>query len=368
MNILILNWRDPKNPKSGGAEKVTMEHARAWVSAGHTVTWFSSSFAGAKENERIDNVEIVRRGNYLSVYIFAPFFYLFSKRSFDVVIDEIHGLPFLTPLYVRKPKIALIHEVAGEIWSYMFPFPMSLIGKFIESLYFNLYKNVKFWVPSKSTLDDLVKMGIKRKNITLIYCGLDIKPLLKVPNKEKIPTFIFVSRIVKMKGVEEVIKSFFFILKELKDGNLWIVGDGDPKYINYLKEILKSYSISSKVKFFGKVSEKEKVSLLQKSNLILHASRKEGWGLVIIEAASQATPAVVYDVAGLRDSVINGKTGVVIHENKPEVMARAAIDLISNKSRYTKYQKNCLKWAKSLDWDKSTKISLELIENVTKNN
>ena len=31
MNILILNWRDPKNPKSGGAEQVTMEHAKAWV-------------------------------------------------------------------------------------------------------------------------------------------------------------------------------------------------------------------------------------------------------------------------------------------------------------------------------------------------
>ncbi|HVZ67453.1 MAG TPA: glycosyltransferase family 4 protein [Patescibacteria group bacterium] len=366
MNILILNWRDPANPKSGGAETVTMEHASAWVKAGHKVTWFSSMFNGAKQIEIIRGVEVFRRGNPLTVYILAPLFYLFSKRSFDLVLDEIHGLPFLTPLYIKKPKLVLIHEVAGEIWSYMFPFPISMVGKFAESLYFKLYKKIYFWVPSKSTMDDLIKMGIKKRYIKLINDGIDNKPLTKLPIKEKTPTFIFVSRIVKMKGVEEVIKSFFFILKELKDGNLWIVGDGDPEYIEYLKEVLRSYSISAKVKFFGRVSNAEKFKLMSKANLLLHASRKEGWGLVVIEAASQATPSVVYDVSGLRDSVINGKTGIVITENKPESMARAAIDLIKDNRKYNKYQNNCLAWAKRLEWDKPIKESLELIKDVEK--
>ncbi len=236
MNILILNWRDPKNPKSGGAEIVTLEHARAWAKGGHVVTWFTSRFKNAKKQENIeDGVTIVRRGNFITVYLLAPLFYLFSKQKFDLVVDEIHGLPFFTPLFVRVPKIAFIHEVAGEIWDYMFPFPVNKIGKIAEPLYFRLYRNVRFWTDANSTVDDLVNKGIKRKNCVAINCPISHPSLNMLPRKEKTPTFIFVSRVVKMKGIEEVIRAFFYILRELKDAKLWIVGDGDRRIYPRLK-------------------------------------------------------------------------------------------------------------------------------------
>ena len=185
-----------------------------------------------------------------------------------------------------------------------------------------------------------------------------------LPVKEKKPTFIFVSRVVKMKGIEEVIKAFFNILKTLKDGQLWIVGDGDKKYLEYLKTTMNTYTISSKVKFFGKVTEEKKLELMRKSHLLLHASRKEGWGLVVIEAASQGTPSVVYNVSGLRDSVKNGKTGVVLSENTSVEMARQAIRLFNSEEEYSRIQINALEWSKSLTWEKSTKQSIKLIEQV----
>lgn len=370
MNILILNWRDPKNPKSGGAEIVTMEHAKAWAAGGHNVTWFTSKFENSKEQETISGVNIVRRGNFLTVFLYAPFFYLsrrsFSGGGFDVVIDEIHGLPFFTPLFVRKPKIAFIHEVADEIWDYMYPFPINKIGKLIEPLYFKLYGQIKFWTDAYSTIDDLVKKGIKRKNCIAINCPVSNKPLKVLPKKEKIPTFVFVSRVVKMKGIEEVIRAFFYLLKELKDARLWIIGDGEKKYVEELKETMRSFSISTKVKFFGRVEDNKKLELMQKSHLLLHASIKEGWGLVIIEAASQGTPSVVYNVSGLRDSVKNGKTGIVLKENTAKEMAREVIALIKNKKKYENLQKNGLQWAKSLTWEKATKESLNLIKTVVK--
>lgn len=368
MNILILNWRDPKNPKSGGAEIVTMEHAKAWAAGGHNVTWFTSKFENSKETEKIDGVNIVRRGNFLTVYLYAPFFYL-SRRSFrgggfDVVIDEIHGIPFFTPLYVKKPKIAFIHEVADEIWDYMFPFPINKIGKIIEPLYFKLYRNVKFWTDANSTIEDLVNKGIKRKNCIAINCPVSNKPLKTLPKKEKVPTFIFVSRVVKMKGIEEVTRAFFYILREFKDARLWIVGDGEKKYVEELKETMRSYSISTKVKFFGRVDDNKKLELMRKAHLLLHASIKEGWGLVVIEAASQGTPSVVYDVAGLRDSVKNGKTGIVLEENNAKEMAREAIVLIKNKKKYQGFQKNGILWVKSLTWEKATQQSEALLNEV----
>ncbi|MCL4354341.1 glycosyltransferase family 4 protein [Patescibacteria group bacterium] len=367
MNILILNWRDPKNPKSGGAEIVTMEHAKTWVKKGHSVTWFSSEFESSKKEEKIEDVNIVRRGNFLTVIFYAFIYYLFTKNKFDLVIDEIHGLPFFTPIYVKKPKIAFIHEVAEEIWDYMFPFPINRIGRALEPLYFKLYKNTKFWTDAESTIDDLEKYGIKRKNCIAINCPVENKPLKTIPRKESTPTFIFVSRVVKMKGIEEVIRAFFYILRELKDSKLWIVGDGEESYVNELKDTMKAYSISPKVKFFGQVSNDKKLELMKKAHILLHASVKEGWGLVIIEAASMATPSVVYNVSGLKDSVKNGKTGIVLEENSAKEMAKQAVALIKNKNKYLEFQKNGLKWAESLTWVKATKQSLDLLNEIVKN-
>lgn len=364
MRILILNWRDCKNPKSGGAEIVTMEHAKAWVKAGHEVIWFTSSFPKAEQEEVIEGVKIIRRGNSLTVYLLAPLFYFLSGRKFDIIIDEIHGLPFFTPLYVREPIVAFIHEVATDIWDYMYPFPLNFIGKWLELIYFRLYKRVKFWTDADSTADDLAKHDILRNNCKVIPCPATNKIIGKLPEKEKKPTFIFISRLVKMKGIEEVIKTFSFILKELENARLWIVGSGEKEYLDQLKQMASEYGGKNKVSFFGQISQEQKIDLLKKSHLLLHASVKEGWGLVVIEAATQATPAVVYDVSGLRDSVKNEITGIVLKKNSPEIMAKEALLLLEDKKKYRMMQKNCLKWAKSLTWEKTTEKSLKLLKSM----
>ena len=56
MNILILNWRDVHHPKFGGAEIVTMEHAKGWVAAGHRVTWLTAGYSGAKKQSTVEGV------------------------------------------------------------------------------------------------------------------------------------------------------------------------------------------------------------------------------------------------------------------------------------------------------------------------
>lgn len=364
MRILIFNWRDPKNPKSGGAEIVTLEHAKYWVEKGHQVTWFASLFPQAKATDALDGVTIVRAGSSLGVYLRAPFYYLKNRREFDVVIDEIHGLPFLTPFYVRKPKIAFIHEVAGEIWDYMYPFPINLLGKLYESIYFLFYKSIKFWTDAPSTIDDLVAKGIPKQNCIAIPCPTNIKALTKLPKKEKDPVFIFVSRIVKMKGIEQVIEAFSTIVKELPTAKLWIVGSGDETYVQSLKKRVSGMGLTGRVDFKGRVSEEKKIDLLRRSHLLLHASIKEGWGIVVIEAASQATPAIVYNVSGLKDSVKNGRTGVILKKNSPEEMAKEAVSLWSSPKRYRQMQENTLSYSKKINWKGVTEESNKLINSV----
>ncbi|MCX6705015.1 MAG: glycosyltransferase family 4 protein, partial [Candidatus Woesebacteria bacterium] len=227
MNVLILNWRDPKNPKSGGAELVTHEHARAWVKAGHEVTWFTSSFPGSQSEEVVDGVFFVRRGNSFTVYFFAPLYYFFSGKKFNVIIDEIHGLPFFTPLYARIPKVAFIHEIAGEIWDYMFSFPKNVIGKLLERWYFRVYKHCLFWTDAPSTAKEISQWGIPRSQCIAISCPVICNLTPRPRPKETTPVYLFVSRVVRMKGIEEVIKAFSFILREQRDSRLWIIGGGD---------------------------------------------------------------------------------------------------------------------------------------------
>jgi len=364
MHILILNWRDPKNPKSGGAEIVTQEFAKGWVNKGNDVTWFTSRFTGSKPLESIDGIKIVRTGNYFAVFFYAFLYFMRHKNEIDIVIDQIHGIPFFTPLYVRKPIIAFIHEVANEIWDYMYPFPINKIGKFLEPLYLSFYKKTQFWTDANSTCEELVGYGIPKKNCTAINLPANNPPLTKLPEKEKNPTFIFTSRVVPMKGIEEVIRAFFFIVKKDSTSQLWIVGTGDASYIEKIKQSIAEHKLESHVTFFGRLTNDKKLELMSKAHILLHASVKEGWGLVVIEAASQGTPSVVYNVAGLRDSVKHNETGIVLYENSPQLMAEVSFDLLYNKQKYHLFQKNCLQWAASLTWEKAHKESLDLIEKI----
>lgn len=363
MNILLLNWRDPKNPRAGGAEYVTMKHAMSWVAAGHAVTWLATSFPGGKNTEIINGVSIVRRGKGVSLFFYVPYFYKTAKKKYDLVIDEIHGIPFFTPLYVRGPIIAFIHEVAGEIWDYIYPFPINHIGRFIEKASLLLYRNVPFWTDAPSTIDELEVLGIKRKMCTTIPCPIDNPPLVTLPKKEQLPTFIFVGRLVRMKGADDAILAFALLKNRLKGARLWIVGYGEKSYVKKLKQRVYELHIASDVRFFEFVPSRKKFALMRKAHILLHPSVKEGWGLVVLEAASQATPTLAYNVSGLKDTVKDGRTGFLLSRS-PQEMAQKAVGLYEDKKKYLSMQKHCLKFVGSFSWTAAEGQSIQLLESV----
>ncbi|MFZ2025206.1 MAG: glycosyltransferase family 4 protein [Microgenomates group bacterium] len=367
MNILLLNWRDKSHPKSGGAELVTMEHAKGWVKAGHSVTWLTGWYNGGKQEEIIDGVHIVRRAGSLTIYPYAVAYLFLHARKFDVIVDEVHGFPFFSPLFTKTPVVMFIHEIAGEIWDYMFSFPKNIIGKWLERWYFLVYRRCLVWTDAPSTVEELIERGIPKSQCFAIPCPITAQGSnVGLYKKEINPTYIFVSRVVRMKGIEEVVKAFSFILKEQSKAQLWIVGDGETTYIEELKTMMKEYGIYDHVTFFGLVSEQKKYECLTKAHMLLHASVKEGWGLVVLEAASVLTPAVVYNVHGLRDVVKDGETGVVIRNNSPQIMAQEAVRLYGDTKRYAEYQKNGKTWVLSLKWDDVTKQSLALLQKAIK--
>lgn len=372
MRILILNWRDIKNPKSGGAEILTHEIIKRWVNYGHEVTLFSSFFKGAKSNEIIDGVSIVRKGHpdirFLihSVHFQAYLYYKENNDKFDVVVDEIHGVPFFTPWYVKKKKVVLVCEVAGDLWIKMFGHFFGSLGRFMEQIYARfIYKDISFMTISNSTKEDLIKEGVNHKYITVLPMGLTYPNLETIKTqKEKNPTLIFVGRISKSKGVEDAIRVLSLVLIEGLNINLWIIGDGDKKYLDSLKKMAKDLNILDKITFWGFVSQEKKFELMKRAHFLLAPSLKEGWGLIVPEAGLVGTPSIGYSVAGLKDVILNHKTGYLTSINNPDEIAKIVIKGLRDDKEYEKLCKAAKELSLSYDWNNTAKIALQVIERI----
>lgn len=369
MNILIFSWRDIKHPLSGGAEQVIQEHAKGWIKAGHNVTHFSSSVKGLKNKETIEGVSIVRSGyQYLGVQLAGFIYFLKNKEKFDLVIDEFHGLPFLTPLYVKKPILSIIQETAKEVW-FLNPLPkpinliVGFLGYIVEPILFIPYRNCQFMTGSNSAQNDVIKFGIPKKNISVIPHGLKIEKI-KIPKKEKIATIIYLGLISKDKGAEDALKCFSDLAK-LGKFNFWMVGKFETKeYENRIMKLTDQLGLANKIRFFGFVSSKKKFELLGKAHILINPSAKEGWGLVNIEANYMGLPVVSYNSAGLVDSVRNNTSGIIIKNNTPENLAKEVFKLTRNKKLLKSLQSGAFKWSKNFSWDYSTKKSLSLINKL----
>ena len=360
MRILMMAWRDIKNPEHGGAEIATHENMKRWIKVGHECTLLSAEYSGCLNEEIIDGYKVVRKGGRLGVYYQAYKYYKKNKDNFDLVIDQVNTIPFFTPLYVKDKKLfSLFHQLCREIWFYERVFPIALIGYVSEYFYLKLYKNIPAIVVSNSTKKDLTKRGFK--NISIVSEGINFNPLNKPKKKEK-NSLIYVGRLKKSKRVHHIIKSLNIVKEKIPNVKLYIVGDGEEKYKKYLIKLMKKYNLESNIKFTGYLDFDKRNELMSKSEAILVASVKEGWGLIVTEANAMSTPAIVYNVDGLRDAVKNNSTGLII-EPSPNHLSESIIGYLRNNGLKTKLSKNALEDSRGYNWDKSAEESLKVIEN-----
>lgn len=358
MKILIYNWRDIKNPDAGGAEVFTHENLKRWVGKGHTITMFSSSFPGCNREELLDGIRIIRDGGKYTVYLKAKEYYkkYFSREGFDVVIDEINTVPFFTPEFLNNGEkiVVLIHQLAREFWFYETKFPINYLGRyFFEDRWLKQYVNIPTITVSGSTRKDLFDLGFK--NVYIVPEGINFKPLDNAGEKETNPTLIFVGRLKKAKLPDHAILAFRIVKEKIPDAKLWVVGDG--YYRNELEKI-----DCEGIEFFGKVSANKKLELMSRAWAILVPGIREGWGLIVTEANAMGTPAIGYNVHGLRDSIQDSINGFTV--NDYEEMAHSAINLISDKKLREKLSIGALENSRQFSWDNSAKENLDILEKI----
>lgn len=362
-HILILSWRDIKHPLAGGAEISLFEHARYWHKKGCSVSWFASSYPKAKKTELIDGIHFIRRGSHYTVHFYA--FIQFIRKRFnnpDVVVDAFHFLPFFTPLYMRKTKkIALLNEVAGILWFKNINGIIATVGLAIEMISLKyIYAGTTFITGSQSAKKSLKKLN-SSSSVDVVHHGVNKIKLNKQYRKEKDPTILFLGRIAKDKGIKDAIEAFRVCRKNIAGLKLWVAGKEEEKgafkkFIHHLKPEEKKNII-----YFGFISEYKKHELYRKSWILIHPSTKEGWGLTVIEAASQETPTVGYDVEGLCDSIKHDKTGILTKTDSAS-LASGIEKIILDSKKLSRMRIEAKKWSENFSWEKSVRESWKIIQ------
>lgn len=317
MRILVLNWKDERHPAAGGAEVFLHAVTDRWASLGHQVRMVVSAVEGAPEQEvRPSGVVVRRAGGRFSVYRAARQYVLKEAAGWaDVVLDSINTRPFLTPRWCQTPCVGLPYQVCREIWFDEMPLPVAVVGRWVlEPLWLRSYRRTAVVTISNSSRDSLRAYGIE--DAAVVRIGAHVLDPGQV-DKTSIPTVAFVGRLAANKRPGDALAAFELVRRSLPACQLMIIGDGP------LRTSLER-SPPEGVSFLGRVTDIEKSRLVASAHVLAVPSRREGWGLVVTEAAALGTPSVAYDVPGLRDSVAASGQGAIV-DATPEALAAGLI-------------------------------------------
>ena len=352
--IAVLSHRDIRHYAGGGAPLYVHEILRR-LTGKYDITIVSTAESGLPEREVIDGLKIIRIPHPRLARIAVPLSTLTRLvEGADIIIDNGDvAIPWLTPLYVRGRKICLVYQVAGEIFRHELRRPLSDIAIMIEPWVYRAYRNTQIITCSDSTKKDLVSLGLAKKDIHVVKPGIDgtFAEMTQNGRKFESPTIVCISRFTRYKGLQYAIRAMRYVIESVPDAQLIIVGNGDD---SLMQRELSHVSYSEAIKIVKRAPHgwnEEKRKLLSSAHVVLMPSVREGYGIVAIEANACGTSAVGWDVPGLRDSILDGKTGILVPFDDTEMMAKQVVTLLKDDALRERMAASAVKWARTHSWD-----------------
>ncbi|MFC8275626.1 glycosyltransferase family 4 protein [Streptomyces sp. NPDC057271] len=363
-DIAFLNWRDPSHPDAGGAEAYCWEIARRFSAAGAHVTLVSSRAPGARQREYRDGIRIVRGGGTFGVYASAAAHLLRNRHAYDTVVDFQNGIPFFSPLFTPRwtADICVIHHIHQRQFDLRFPWPLNAVGRLLEKqVSRRVYRGRPVVVVSPSTREGARRELGFGNPIHIVPNGsprtADISPGV---SRSPAPAITVVSRLMPQKRVDLLVRALPRLLGKVPDLTVDICGDGPER--ERLGALAAELGVSSAVVLHGRVSEERKQELFRRAWLTVVPSVAEGWGLTVIEANAVGTPALAYDVPGLRDAVQPGVNGWLLPPATDLADGVAtALDVLATEEARTRVAERCRAWAAAFSWDDSAERLAQVV-------
>lgn len=322
------------------------------VERGHEVTFLVSGWGGAAAEEEVDGIRVVRRGSRhtFPLHVVRGYRRLVARGgAFDVVVEDINKLPLFTTCWSRAPVVGLVPHLFGTTAFRQANFPVAATVWAAERLMPAAYRGRDFVVISDSTAADLVARGFERTRIHVSYPGIDHAAFSPGPGKSPEPTVVYVGRLRRYKGIDTVIRAVGRLRAEGLSVTFRIVGQGDDE--GRLRDVVSNLELGDHVGFAGYVSEERKIELLQSAWLNVYPSPKEGWGITNIEAAACGTPTVASDSPGLRESVSDGETGLLVPHGDLDAWSGAIRRLLGDGALRARMAERSLEHAARFTWE-----------------
>jgi len=292
------------------------------------------------------------RSPFLRVVLPLRYVRNFAKGT-DLLIDNADvALPWLSPFFAKCRSITLVHQLVRDVFFDELPRPISDIGFHLEPLLYRAYSKSKLVAASKSTALDLVHCGIPRENISVISPGCEKPTLSPSTATEREPNAIAcVSRLMRYKGLHFALEAFAKVVRTIPDASLIVAGTGP--YEPELSKLSSKLGLTKNVRFVGRVSDESKFKLLQHSRVVISPSRREGFGISVLEANSVGTPVVGWNVPGLSDSIVDNVTGLLASFRDLQEFADKMIALLTDERTWNRLSSNATKWALEHSWEHS---------------
>jgi glycosyltransferase involved in cell wall biosynthesis len=369
-SVLLLCWRDTGHPQGGGSETYLQRIGAQLAASGVAVTLRTARYPGAARREVVDGVQINRAGGRYSVYVWALLAMAAARLGLgplrrvrpDVVIDTQNGLPFLARLVYGRRVAVLVHHCHREQWPVAGPV-LGRFGWFVESrLSPRVHRRNQYVTVSLPSARDLVGLGVDHKRIAVVRNGVDEapSPSMRIPRAAN-PRVLVLSRLVPHKQIEDALAAVALLRPSIPGLHLDIVGGG--WWWQRLVDHAARLGISDAVTFHGHVDDVTKHQVIQQSWVHVLPSRKEGWGLAVIEAAQHAVPTIGYrSSGGLVDSIIDGVTGVLVdsHAGLVDRLQQLLGDPVLRDQLGTKAQVRSAEFS----WRQSAEAMRSLLESV----
>ena len=288
--------------------------------------------------------------------------FLRFKDKPDVIVcshllfDTLPALIF--QLRFRAKLVVYVYHIIGEHTTYRTGI-LSKVSILSEKLSLRLirYANIVF-VVNGDVRTHLINLGFERSKIFLTSLGVDYDAIASVrPVGEIIYDGCFCGRLVKTKGIYDLIDVWKFVTIRYPHARLVIVGDG-PEYPTFSDKI-KEADLERNIQLMGFVSERDKFLTMQRSRIFIFPSYEEGWGIAVSEAIACGLGVVSYDLPAYKS--FEGHL-VKVEKGNSRKMAEAAVDLIENRMKIKPAYSKFNMVQSILDWKDLANKELQVIK------
>jgi glycosyltransferase involved in cell wall biosynthesis len=357
--IHFVAWRDLDDPEAGGSELHAHKVASLWAAAGLDVTFRTSAVPGASETLTRDGYQVMRRAGRYGVFPGAAWEGVrMGHRPGDALVEVWNGMPFLSPLWYRGPRIVFLHHVHAEMWGMVLPPTLARMGDTMERrIAPRFYRRSRIVTLSESSRDEIVEMlHLRPERVTVAPPGVDER-YSPGGHRSATPLVVAVGRLVPVKRFDALLRALAPLKAGHPDLEAVIIGEGYER--SALEGLRAEFGVTDWIHLPGRVGDGELVDWYRRAWVVASSSQREGWGMTLTEAAACGTPAVATNIAGHADAVVDGESGLLVDD--VDQLSGALGRVLGDEVLRSRLSKGALERARWFTWDATARRALEAL-------